>query len=308
MKQTILFWCLLLGLLCRYSGQAQSQWAIYFERNQFTPTAAEQNRLQQWIQSHPGAKILAMYGSTDETGSTAANDTLAQKRVDAVYALVKGKVAIREDFKKISLGERQQRYAQAALNRNVTLVFLEAHERAKEQQLIPPTPAESTPVVQPSAPSRRVVTEADFPENIQVEQPDGRVQAFQMDRQFMATLAQAPANEVLTLGRMQFVVNTFAMVPESRVVLYELLWVLRKNPKLRLGIEGHLCCSPTDRQDLSTQRARAIYQFLVQQGIDKQRLTYKGLGTTQPLFPIPERNEQERAANRRVEVRVLENQ
>jgi len=283
--------------------RGQSQWTLYFDRNQYQPTAAEQQRLQQWIQDHEGAKILAMYGSTDETGSTTSNDTLAQRRVDAVYALLRGKIAIRDDFKKVSLGERQQRFAKAALNRNVTLVYLEAHELHKETLLIPPLPA-----TMPQVPGLRKLTAADFPEKIQVEQPDGRVQEFQMDRVFMEKLAQAPPNEVLTLGRLQFVVNTFAIVPESRVVLYELLWVLRKNPTLRLGIEGHLCCAPTDRQDLSTQRARAIYQFLVQQGIDKQRLQYKGLGTTQPLFPIPERNEQERAANRRVEIRILENQ
>jgi outer membrane protein OmpA-like peptidoglycan-associated protein len=59
---------------------------------------------------------------------------------------------------------------------------------------------------------------------------------------------------------------------------------------------------PTDKQDLSTQRAKAIKNFLLMKGIDESRVTYKGFGSSQPIFPIPEKDESQRAANRRVEI------
>jgi outer membrane protein OmpA-like peptidoglycan-associated protein len=64
---------------------------------------------------------------------------------------------------------------------------------------------------------------------------------------------------------------------------------------------------PIDRTELSTQRAKAIYNFLVVNGISKSRLSYKGFGSTQPIFPLPEKDETQRAANRRVEILIIAN-
>jgi outer membrane protein OmpA-like peptidoglycan-associated protein len=64
---------------------------------------------------------------------------------------------------------------------------------------------------------------------------------------------------------------------------------------------------PVDRLDLSTQRAKAINNFLIANGINENRLTYKGFGSSQPLFPLPEKDETQRAANRRVEIQIVSN-
>lgn len=94
---------------------------------------------------------------------------------------------------------------------------------------------------------------------------------------------------------------------KSRGKLYELLLVLQSNPQLKIEIQGHLCCMPVDRLDLSTQRAKAVYNFLVSNQIYPARLSYKGFGSSQPLFPLPEKNEEQRAANRRVEILIVSN-
>ena len=104
---------------------------------------------------------------------------------------------------------------------------------------------------------------------------------------------------------LNFVINTFAVVNESRGKLYELLLVLQKNPSLKIEIQGHICCMSVDRADLSTQRAKALCNFLLNQNISKDRLSYKGFGSTQPIYSLPEKNEQERAANRRVEIFIV---
>ncbi|MBC7439116.1 MAG: OmpA family protein, partial [Flavobacterium sp.] len=55
------------------------------------------------------------------------------------------------------------------------------------------------------------------------------------------------------------------------------------------------------------QRAKAVYNFLIGNNIEKNRLTYKGFGSSLPIFQVPEKNESERAANRRVEILIIEN-
>jgi outer membrane protein OmpA-like peptidoglycan-associated protein len=53
-----------------------------------------------------------------------------------------------------------------------------------------------------------------------------------------------------------------------------------------------------DRNNLSYQRAKAISNFLRANGVDNSRVTFQGFGVTNPIYPIPEKNEEERAANR----------
>ena len=55
--------------------------------------------------------------------------------------------------------------------------------------------------------------------------------------------------------------------------------------------------------ELSTARAKTVYDFLVINDVDPSRLTYIGLGNSQMLFADP-KNRTESEANRRVEVRV----
>ncbi|MCF8112177.1 MAG: OmpA family protein, partial [Desulfobacteraceae bacterium] len=56
-------------------------------------------------------------------------------------------------------------------------------------------------------------------------------------------------------------------------------------------------------QGLSERRAKAVRDFLVNRGIDPDRLSYKGYGETDPV--ASNATAQGRAKNRRVEIRPL---
>ncbi len=114
----------------------------------------------------------------------------------------------------------------------------------------------------------------------------------------------------IKLENINFYNMSARVVPQSQPVLYELLCALQDNPNLKIEIQGHICCQTEKDNDLtylSTQRAKIIYNYLVRKKIDRKRLSYKGYGNTQPIYPIPEKNEQERDANRRVEILIVEN-
>ena len=54
---------------------------------------------------------------------------------------------------------------------------------------------------------------------------------------------------------------------------------------MKIEIRGHTdhVGSDTDNLKLSDDRAKAVYQSLINKGIDAGRLSYKGLGETQPV-------------------------
>ena len=76
-------------------------------------------------------------------------------------------------------------------------------------------------------------------------------------------------------------------------------------PKLEIEIHGYICCNPDPNDTkLSIRRAHKIYKYLTQNGVDAKRLNYKGFGSSNPVFPLPEKSESEKAANRRVEILI----
>jgi outer membrane protein OmpA-like peptidoglycan-associated protein len=118
----------------------------------------------------------------------------------------------------------------------------------------------------------------------------------------------AKAGETVALPNLYFFNNSARVVPKSEIVLYDLLCILQENPKLKIEIQGHICCQTVvDKSDVSTARARAVYSYLLRNGIDRKRMKFKGFGVSRPIHKIPERNETEADENRRVEILILEN-
>jgi outer membrane protein OmpA-like peptidoglycan-associated protein len=111
--------------------------------------------------------------------------------------------------------------------------------------------------------------------------------------------------DMITLDNLYFFNMSPRLLPKSKSVLYDLLCAMQENPNLKIEIQGHICCQiKGDVYNLSTSRARAIYNFLVSQRINRKRLSYIGFGTTKPLHPIPEQTEQQENENRRVEILI----
>ncbi|NVK63713.1 MAG: OmpA family protein [Flavobacteriales bacterium] len=93
--------------------------------------------------------------------------------------------------------------------------------------------------------------------------------------------------------------GTSVIIEETLPDLHKLYATLKRNPKLTAHIRGHVCCENNKR--LSRIRAKEIYKFLIEKGISKDRLSYKGYGNRIPLV-YPERTAKDRSLNRRVDV------
>lgn len=102
-----------------------------------------------------------------------------------------------------------------------------------------------------------------------------------------------------------FELNSARLTPDAATTLRRVADALRGEPSLRAEIAGHTDSSGEDAYNLrlSQERAGAVLQFLVSQGIDASRLIARGYGETQPVADNGTGAGRER--NRRVEFNVL---
>lgn len=81
---------------------------------------------------------------------------------------------------------------------------------------------------------------------------------------------------------------------------------MNQNENLKLEFSGHTdnIGSVEYNQNLSERRAHAVVDFLIDRGIDEERLTYVGYGDQKPI--MPNRTAEGRQKNRRTEMKILE--
>jgi len=104
--------------------------------------------------------------------------------------------------------------------------------------------------------------------------------------------------------KIQFEVNKSRILPVSYGILNQVAQVMRDYPNIAIRIEGHTDSAGSDEYNLklSQQRAAAVLDYLVSQGLDAKRMGSVGLGETQPIDT--NRTTDGRANNRRVEFHI----
>ncbi len=106
-------------------------------------------------------------------------------------------------------------------------------------------------------------------------------------------------NASVTFQNIQFANNSYQLPSAAFIELEKLVQLLTENPSLTVEIGGHTdnIGKAEDNGKLSTNRAKAIVDYLISRNIDSKRLSYKGFGATQPI--AENSTEKGRAQNRR---------
>ena len=104
-----------------------------------------------------------------------------------------------------------------------------------------------------------------------------------------------------------FDTNKTILRPESFEELDKVVDFLNENPSVTIEIGGHTDDVGSDdyNQQLSQGRAEALRQYIVDAGLDANRITALGYGESQP--EVPNTSADNRQVNRRVEFKVLGN-
>ncbi|MEO1654458.1 MAG: OmpA family protein, partial [Bacteroidota bacterium] len=94
----------------------------------------------------------------------------------------------------------------------------------------------------------------------------------------------------------------------NQEVINQWIEYLKANESVRVEISGHTCNIGNFQynQILSQRRARAVADYLIKQGIDANRIEVQGYSFSRPLPGNKNSTPAERAANRRTEFTIIE--
>lgn len=113
------------------------------------------------------------------------------------------------------------------------------------------------------------------------------------------------AGEIVRVEKIQFDADKSDLKPESYAALDEIHKFLLENQKVAIEIGGHTNNLPPDNicDELSTNRAKAVTDYLISKGIPSERVKFKGYGKRYPISPNT--TKEGRRKNQRVEVKIL---
>lgn len=236
-----------------------------FDKSELTPSQLKKlNSISEKI----GSQKIELTGFTDQSGTDGYNKTLSKKRAKSV----------KEQLIQLGINENQ-------------IVKTEGKGKHNDLSL---TDSEQ----------RKVIIKIIESENANSHLND-EVSTESIDKMSIG--------EKFTIKNLEFIPGRHFITDDSKPELIKLLNVLKERPTLKIDIHGHVCCTTksmdgfdidTERNNLSKTRAKFVYDYLVEEGIEEDRLSYRGFGGTQPAYP--ETNDENRQKNRRVEIVLLE--
>lgn len=238
--------------------------SVYFETEKYAPSAKEKAALESFLKSMDTLVVRAVriIGYCDDVGENPFNDSLSVWRAKTVRQLVTAagyKSTLVKEVKgggEIALKTDQ---SERSKNRRVDIVVIYTGTKK------PKPPVEEKP--------KPIVEEKPKP----VTNPTAPKEIFN---------AETKVGDKIVLENILFEGGRHFMLPESEPHLRNLLKTLQDFPKYHIMILGHICCeiagrdgmdNDTGLRNLSVARARVIYEFLKINGIDENRLAYKGM-------------------------------
>ncbi len=291
---------ILLLMFCRASGQGNQLvqqvlspvFVVHFDYNSYQINAEAKRHLDSllYLMKHETLRVgqISIVGHCDSIGSNEYNDALSQKRGQVIksYFTAHG---INDSLvtSVISFGKRKP------LNNNLDSLKRYNNRRVEIIFTLAISPERNTKPIELSA-------KAPAPLLDSVKGPTLDISKLQV-------------NDLLELKNINFYPNRHIIMHESKPNLAVLLNTMLANKTLRIQIRGHVCCLPdyqadamdqdTYTEDLSLQRAKEIYLYLVDNGVEPERMTFVGLGGKYPK--VREITESDKTQNRRVEIKIL---
>lgn len=117
--------------------------------------------------------------------------------------------------------------------------------------------------------------------------------------------AKLSGDRIVIDDKIQFEYDSAEIKAVSHEILDDVVKVMQENPSVEeLDIVGHTSSegSKKHNEKLSTDRAKAVLDYLVNAGVEKTRLKSQGKGPSEPI--ADNETEEGRVANRRVEFHV----
>ncbi len=281
----------LLGCLLTISLPAQNDsliGRIYFNFDQSLLTKTSESKLKEIAKVLTLKKVIQLIGRTDDRGNDFYNDALSSQRISSVVAFLQSSGIHSDQIATTSARGKRNPVAidepnlqkRRALNRVVEIWAPAQEDKGSSGS---ETTTKSDPPIAPAATAKKIQE--------QIEEGKSNI----------------------VLKNLNFEGGRHILLPSSQTTLQAVVEVMKNNPQLVVEIRGHICCSAVDEDGLdidtgerllSRNRAREIYQYLINNGIAADRLSYRGMGGSQKII-AEETSEEDRTTNRRVEFIII---
>jgi len=216
---------------------------VFFDTDKYELTSEQYNKLTAFVKELKNIDIdrITIHGFCDDRGSKDYNLKLSDKRAQAIKKLI-------TDFK---IG--QTLIAKSIGKGEVDLT-------TEEQALFNQLRTQNRKVIIVVAP-KKLIADSFYGEDLKT-------------------------GDVIALKTLNFKMGYRFLNPESVKPLKELAAFMVKRKDIYFTIRGHVCCTEngkeamnreTRKRDLSSARAKYIYNYLVKQGVDKSRIKFQGL-------------------------------
>ena len=140
-----------------------------------------------------------------------------------------------------------------------------------------------------------------YSENFEIEGEYSKILPYEKD----IALKRIELGENIVLKNVFFDTDKDILKPESEAELNRLVTLMQQNPQMKVEISGHTdnVGSKEHNVTLSKNRAKAVFDFLVNKGVDSKKMTHVGYGFDKPISTndTPEG----RALNRRTEFTII---
>ncbi|MDI5886252.1 MULTISPECIES: OmpA family protein [Flavobacterium] len=261
---------------------AQDKLVLFFDFNQDIINEKSQQDFCKWLEHSKGKEILKIQGYCDSIDSNSYNKELSFRRANNVLALLEfNKVPLSKKLELYGLGEDFEQLKNQSDNRKVLVYYQDKISINKKTD------------------NENLVFEKDQVKEVPVNETKNNISLIEK-------VNNAKIGDLIKLENLNFYFNSERIITESEPILSDLLQVLKMNPQLKIYIYGHICCNenPNDVK-LSYRRSKFVFDYLIRNGIATSRLGHRGFGSSRPIYALPEKNEAERIANRRVEILVV---
>jgi outer membrane protein OmpA-like peptidoglycan-associated protein len=119
------------------------------------------------------------------------------------------------------------------------------------------------------------------------------------------------STKIIQVKTIYYDLDKYFIRPDAAKTLDELLVILYRNPKMRIGLSSHTDSRNTSKYNvqLSQRRSQSALQYLVSRGISPKRIMVDWFGETKLVTPCPDGipcNETQHQLNRRSEIIILE--
>ena len=236
---------------------------VFFETNMFGITDTENQRLQRFIDTLRTKDLekISIYGFCDDVGSEAYNLKLSNNRAQAIKSVL-----------------AQQNILPALIN----------EVDGKGEILLKIIDSQDPEVIRGFNRKAEIIAYLKQPPIVIIEEPEVK----EKETSEILKSTELEVGDKVLLQNILFETGYRKVLDESLPILDTIAQILKGRKDLYFTIQGHVCCTKytrdavdleTNKRNLSLARAKYIYDYLVQAGIDKKRMKYVGLRRKFPL-------------------------